>query len=418
MKKFLKVLWKMCRSNLVLKIVAVLFAVVLWSYVLSQTNPVRVKDVEDVLVAGENMASLVAKDLAISGDLTEILSSVDIRVSISQNDLKNLNNKNARAYVDFSTISGPGTYPLDIKVDLPYGQLIEVNPSKVTLKVDKNKTRPIPVNVITEGSVPAGYYAYDPAISPGIINIQGAMTYVQKVVSARCIVNLDGLTEGYSKSSEVELLDADGNVVDPAPFSGQLPSVIVNLSVLPVKEVDVDVLGSIVGQNSLAPGYEITNTSCNPSKVRIVGEKPLLEGISSIELFPFSVAGSNTDVITLVSFAPPEGVTVLGADKAEVTVNIREKTGQKTYKNVAIKTKNLSSGLAASISPSSVDVTVLAGESLMSKLLRSKIVPYVDLDGLTEGTYSLKIYFELPAGLAPENFTPSALTVNVAIRRR
>lgn len=418
MKKFFKTFWKMCRGNLVLKIVAVLFAIILWSYVLSQTNPTRVKEVEDVPVAGENMTSLVANDLAISGDLTEILSSVDIRVSISQNDLKNLNNKNVKAYIDFSTISGPGTYPLDIKVNLPYGQLLEVNPSKVTLKVDKNKTRPIPVNVITEGSVPAGYYAFDPIISPGIINIQGAMTYVQQVVSARCTVNLNGLTKGYSKSSEVELLDADGNVVDPAPFSGQLPSVIVNLSVLPVKEVDVDVEGSIVGKGSLAPGYEITNTSCNPSKVRIVGEGSLLDGISSVQLFPFSVAGSNTDVIMPASFAPPEGVTVLDVEKAEVTVNIREKTEQKTYKSVAIKTRNLSPGLAASISPSSVDVTVLAGESLMSKLLRSNIVPYVDLDGLTEGTYSLKIYFELPAGFAPENFTPSALTVNVALRRK
>lgn len=418
MKKFLKAFWKMCRGNLVLKIVAVLFAVILWSYVLSQTNPTRVKDVEDVPVTGENMASLVAKELAISGDLAEILSSVDIRVSISQNDLNNINNKNIKAYVDFSAISGAGTYPLEIKVDLPYGQLISVNPRNITLKVDKNKARPIPVNVITQGSVPVGYYADAPTISPDIINIQGPMTDVQKVLSARCIVNLNGLTEGYSRSCEVELLDAEGNIVDPAPFSGALPSVIVNLSVLPVKEVDVDVLGSIVGQDSVAPGYEITNTSCNPSKVRIAGEKALLDGIDFVQLFPFSVAGSNTDVITLASFAPPEGIKVLGVDKAEVTVNIREKTQLKTYKGVAIKTKNLSSGMAASISPSSVDVTVMAGVSKMSKLLRSDIIPYIDLDGLKEGTYSLNVYFELPEGFAPENFTPSVLSVNVTIRKK
>ncbi len=417
MKKFLKAFWKIFRSNLVLKIVAVLFAVILWSYVLSVVNPPRERVISDVQIT-LNTESLMAKNLAISTDLSDIPKTVNIRVKVNQNDVKNLSNQNVQAYIDLSGINEAGTYIRDIKPSTTYGQALKVSPSQVTLHVDKNVTRQVPVKYNPVGSVEAGYYADTPSITD-IINIQGAMTDVQKVVSARCTVDLNGLTQGFSKSYEVELLDAGGSVVDPGLFPGLLPSVIVNLSVLPVKTVDVDVAGSIIGQDSLAPGYEIIETKCSPEKVRIVGEKSLLDGIDSIKLLPFSVAGSKTDVIMTPPFAPPEGIRVLDVEKAEVGVYIREKTDQKTYKSVAIKTRNLSPGLVvSSIDPSSVDVTVLAGVTELSKLLRADIAPFVDLDGLTEGTYNLKVYFVLPDGFAAENFTPSAVSVNVTIKKR
>lgn len=407
----------MFRSNLALKIVAILFAVILWSYVLSMVNPLRLKEIKDVSVALD-MQTLKAGNLAISRDLSDIPDTVSIRVKVKQSEQKFLNNQTAKAYVDLSNISHPGIYHLTISANPGYGELIDVNPAEITLYVDQYVTRQVPVNVVKQGSVPAGYYADEPVINPGVINISGAKTDVQKVVNARCTVNLDGLKEGYSKSFEVELLDAAGNVVDPSLFSETLPTVIVNLNVLPVKEVEVDVEGSIIGQESLAAGYEIIGITCNPSKVRIVGEKSLLDGIDSIKLIPFTVAGSNTDIVTFPTFAMPEGIRILGADKAEVTVSIREITDQKPFKGVPVKIKNLSAGYEAVLDTSSVDVTVLAGISKLSKLLRSDIVPYVDLDGLTEGTYSLNIQFELPDGFVSENFSPSVLTVNVTIRRK
>ena len=39
MKKFFNALWGIFRNNLLLKVMAILFAVILWSYVLSETKP-------------------------------------------------------------------------------------------------------------------------------------------------------------------------------------------------------------------------------------------------------------------------------------------------------------------------------------------------------------------------------------------
>jgi YbbR domain-containing protein len=64
-----------------------------------------------------------------------------------------------------------------------------------------------------------------------------------------------------------------------------------------------------------------------------------------------------------------------------------------------------------------VDVTVLAGVSAMSTLRASDVVPYIDLNGMGEGTYTLNILFELPDGFASENFAPSVTTITVTISR-
>jgi YbbR domain-containing protein len=199
-KKFLKALWKLFRSNLALKIVAVLFAIILWSYVLSNVNPLRDREIQNVPLtySTENLNS----GLAISKDLSNKPATVNIRVEVRQNDLKNLNNQNAQAYIDLSGINSPGSYIRNINAGTKYGDVVEVSPSQVSLRVDYNITRQVPVKVDATGSVPAGYYAYVPEITPNIISISGAETDVQKVVSARCTVNLNGLTEGFSKSSK------------------------------------------------------------------------------------------------------------------------------------------------------------------------------------------------------------------------
>jgi YbbR domain-containing protein len=54
----------------------------------------------------------------------------------------------------------------------------------------------------------------------------------------------------------------------------------------------------------------------------------------------------------------------------------------------------------------------------MSKLLRSQIVPYVDLDGLVPGTHYVQVKFELPDGFVEENIRSATASVKVTIRTK
>ena len=418
MKKALSFVWKILKSNLSLKIMALIFAVILWSYVLYATNPVRERVLQDITVRYLHAEDLKAKNLAIVGGLSDVLGSVDIRVKVNQRDLSLFSAQGAQANVDLSEIKGTGKYALKVKATLAYGQVLDVSPSEVTLTVDRLITKQVPVTVKTMGDVPAGYYAVPPEISPNFVNITGAQADVEKVVSALCSIDLNGLTAGYSKSVDVSLLDKNDNAVPSNLFSGDFPSVMVKLSVLSVKTVAVDAQGSIIGQDSVAPGYEITGISCNPATVRIIGEKSAIDAVSSIPLMPYSVSGLSSDIVVPLDYSPPEGVTVLADEKAEVTINIREIMKKRSFTDIPVRYKNLSAGLTVSLDISAVNVTVTAGESRLSKISKNDIVPYIDLDGLAAGIYTIIVQFEVPPGFTAENFSSSASAITVTIKKK
>ena len=65
MKKALKFIWSLLRGHLMLKIMALVFAVILWSYVLTDINPARTRVIEDVRIKYEILAEMIGKGLYI-----------------------------------------------------------------------------------------------------------------------------------------------------------------------------------------------------------------------------------------------------------------------------------------------------------------------------------------------------------------
>lgn len=415
MKKAFEFVWRLLRGNLLLKIVSLLFAVILWSYVLTQTNPTREQSFADIPLRYANQEVLSAQNLAISGNLSDVLDLVDVRIEVSQNDIKRLSRAGVDAYVDLSVINGPGEYKLTVQAKPNVGQAVEIGPSVVELTVYPFKTRRVPVNFNMTGEVASGYYAMKPEITPDVVTVSGASVDVDRVASAVCDIDLTGLTEGYNKSVPVRLLDSEGNELDGALFSGGESSVIVKLQVLATKVVPVDVSSAIMGQNELATGYEIVGITSTPESVMIAGEPSVIRGISSISLTPYMVSGASSSVAVMLDYQLPDGVSVLAEGKAQVYVDIRAITDTRHYENVAIETRNLANGLTAHLDAARTDVTVMAGIPQLSRLRRSDIVPYVDLEGKGRGKYTVPVQFELPDGFTAENFSSGVATVVVTI---
>ncbi len=417
MKKALDFIWGLFKNNLVLKIAALLFAVVLWSYVLADTDPPREKVLSSVPV-NTITEQLEAKGLAVSKSLSDLPDAANVRVDVKQSYVKQLTNAAVSLKVDLSQISSPGEYELPI---IPTSnnancQVLEVIPAKVKLVIDYKVPKSIPVELQVMGSVADGYWASEPmALPTGTVEISGAAIDVDKASRAVCYIDVSGLKEWNTKSMDVTILDSDGNPLAPELY-GSLPSVIVDMDILPKKTVPVDAVGSITGQDSIASGYEITDIECDPATVEIVGSAEDLANVSSIPLVPYPVSNASSDVTVPLDYAPPTGVTVLAEGKAQVTVTIREKTSTETYNSMNIEIRNLGGGLNAKLEQTKVDVTVLAGISKMSRLRAADVVPYVDLNGLGIGTHTVDIKFEIPEGFVPENFSASA-TVTVTITR-
>jgi YbbR domain-containing protein len=417
MKRFLKALWRMLKSNWLLKIMSVFFALILWSYVLAENDPLRTREVEDVPVRYSNSEELSAKDLAILGGFSDVLSSVTVKVEAKQSELKYLNSKNVFAYADLSTINGTGEHVLDITATSTFGKVLTVTPSQITVSIDDLVTRMVPVIVETTGNVADGYYAMEPAVSAEVINISGARADVEKVVKAVCHINLNGLTSGFKESIETELLDSAGNTINNSLFTGNIPSVIVSLDVPAKKTVPINTSDLLLGQDELSSGYELAGITVEPQSVDILGEKSVLDNISTISLKPVSVSGAGSDIVTLLDYDLPDGVSLLTEGQAQVYISIKEITDVKTFENVTINIENAPKGLDASLDISSIDVSVIAGINKLKLLFKQDVIAYVDLSGLTAGDYVIPITFVLPEGFSEENVSSTIKQVTVTLSK-
>ncbi len=64
-----------------------------------------------------------------------------------------------------------------------------------------------------------------------------------------------------------------------------------------------------------------------------------------------------------------------------------------------------------------MDVTVIAGTNQIALLFKEDIVPYVDLDGLDIGTYTIIVKFDMPEGFLDENVSSATKQVTVTISK-
>ena len=67
-------------KNMALKVIAFVFAMLLWGYVLTDQKPMREKEVPNVATSFDGEAELIAQGYCVRGDRSEILQDVSVKV--------------------------------------------------------------------------------------------------------------------------------------------------------------------------------------------------------------------------------------------------------------------------------------------------------------------------------------------------
>ena len=113
----------------------------------------------------------------------------------------------------------------------------------------------------------------------------------------------------------------------------------------------------------------------------------------------------------------PQGVAACNPSQVDATVHISMILENKTYNAVDVSVKNLGSGLSYALVPQSIGVTVTGSQEALAAITASKIKPFVDLTGLTEGTHTVTVQFENAPDLNAA-MSPSTATVQVKLAKK
>ena len=377
-------------KNLALKIVSLIFAMLLWGYVLMSENPQRTKTLTNVPISVEGGADLIARKLVLSGD--KDYGSVTVRVSTQLTSYSDLTADDITASINLSNITATGEHEVIITARSAIGTTVSVSPDHIKVNVDNLVSRSIPVEIDLEGELDEGYWAGDVIYSRNMIDIEGPLEYVSRIDSAKGVLNIDSATSSINKSVLLTLYDNEGNELDADLFYSKLPSVTARMEVLPI-----DVESAIQGKDNIPKNYELVGYGVNGTgKVRIVGEQDVLDAIDSIGIDFIDVSGVTESIVQDAALVIPEGVRLLDDDTVSLYINIREKTDEAMFNSVPINVEHLGRKLNAQLNVEAVDVYLHGRVSLLNQIDRSDIELYIDLSGLEAGVHQVPVEIRLP----------------------
>lgn len=426
-KRFLAAVKGFFTTNLAVKIVALLFAVLLWGYVLTDQNPYRTKTISNVNTSFEGEAELLAQGLCVRGDRSEILGNVTVQVRTQIVNYSALGSGQVNATISLRNISEARVYELPVTASIMsgYGVVETVTPSVATVEIDSLVIKSIPVSTKYVGTLPEGYWADMNASSVTTrVEVQGPKKDMDRVKRAECVVDWTGCTSMIYSTFDIILYDEDDNVISSDIVVGTLPSSTVRIPIYPMKEVPIDVMGSLIGADNLAANHELFSATATPGAVHLIGEQSILDGIDSILVDPINISGKNDIEIFEAKLILPEGVRLLEDTSAvSVSVDIRESMAEQVFEQVPVEVIGLGEGLTAQLGIASVDLRVSGRTSLVSILKRSDVKVQVDVTNLAAGEYDLSLFAlvrdeESTVELTTELTSAGTLldTIHVAIR--
>jgi YbbR domain-containing protein len=381
-------------KNMALKVIAFVFAMLLWGYVLTDQKPMREKDVINVATSFDGEGELIAQGYCVRGDRSEILQDVNVKVRTQITNYAYVTPSTIVASISLRNISEAREYDLPIQatVTSALGVVQSISPATVSVEIDTLVTKTVPISTTFSGELPDGYWAdMDALTTTSRLDITGPKTDISTITHGECVVDLNDRTSTIYSTFDVKLYDKNNNLVSSDIIIGTLPTSTVRLPIYPMKHVPIDVESSLVGADNLAANHEIIKAVATPATVRLVGDQATLDKIDKISLEPIAVNGLDTTMTVSGVMIVPENVRMLDEETVSILLEVREMVISQTFEQLEIQVHGRLGRANVSLSIPAADLTIEGRYSLVSMLSRSDVQLFVDVTGLTPGVYKLPI---------------------------
>ncbi len=398
----------MLKNNLALKVISVLFAIILWAYVVSEQNPISTKMLRGIDVSIQGITALAANNLTI---INEEDYTVDVRISGRRNDIINIKPSDVRAVVKVEHINAKGTVSLPVSISgLPENvEIMNTEPSSIELEIDNVVEVQVPVELRVSGSPKRGYIMGQHSIEPDEIRVRGPESLVTKIKLAVAEINIDGSADVVIRTVPIQLLDGENNQISEG-VEMKKEFVTVRQDILFTK--DVNITPNI--KESINDDYLVSSITVTPRTLKIAGRRNVLNDITEILTEPINLDWITQDTVIDVGLIIPSRVTLLDEiNRVKITVKVEEKQQQHTITVNTININNIEEGYVSEIPPTPVVVTFNGLVSKVKGITEDEISVYVDGAGLEPGIHRLPINAQLPEGLELIDFNPKEVDVTI-----
>ena len=310
LKKILRALKIFVTKNVGYKILAVVFAIILWLVVVNIQNPESTKLITNIPVQVINESSIL------DGDHVYTIRSGDtatISIAGTRSVLSSLDADDFEAVADLSELSITNAAPVTVslKSDMSrYENQINITQRTTSMIIDIESvvTRDFEVNINYKGDKPEDFAPDEIVISPETVSVNAPESKIDSVVSVGVNIKYSNIEDGKILDAKPHIYGPDGSVIKDEFITCSTETVNVGFKTYKTKNVDV----RITPFGSPASGYEVKEVTYSPESIEIKADDTTLANISEIELPSrlLNVTDASNDITADIQLADylPEGV--------------------------------------------------------------------------------------------------------------
>lgn len=395
---------KLLINNWVLKLFALLAAVVMWLVVVNDNDPhipypinnVPVEIINDQVFAENDMVYWVTEGM-----------TVNIRVNVPQTVVKQLKASDFKLTAD-CTNWHPGfpTIPIEVEVvnNKSYYQYSDIilSSSFVKIHAEDLQSKMMDVEIQTIGEPAEGYTLGALTCSPEQVEVKAPESVMKLLKKVVAYVKIKDAMGDVQEVSELVLFDGNNEAIVPEEAKVTLgeTEATVSAEILKTKTIPV-VVTNVTGQP--ASGFRFTEANCSISSVTIAGTKSAISGVTGVILdapqLNVEGAAENVYVALNVEDFLPETVRLVDLDTSVAQIElVVEQLGEKRFlipvRNVVIQ--NQAEHMEYEFTADTIAVTAVGLTEDLEILGEAQLALFVDADGLEPGEQEVTVNVMLP----------------------
>ena len=415
---------KSLTNNTGLKLLAFIFAFMLWLLVVNIDDPVDTKTFDDIPVSIE-YTEVVTQDQR-SYQVLDGTDTVSVTVSATRSVLEKISAENIVATADMRELYLESQIPIEITIPGYEFETATASPRNVQVKIEQNKSDTFPITVTTTGTVRDGYVLGNVQADPERVTVNGPESVIDQISKVVAEVNVSGLSSDSSIDAVLTYYDEDNNEISAEQLANNLGTtgVKVNVTLYHTARIPVTVDTSEV---TAADGYSISEVTWTPEEIQLAGEEEVLDALEEIRIpadaIDITSISQRTEKTVDITPYLPEGTRLVDENGNNILVTARvAREGTKSFDIPvgSITVNNLDDALTVSGYGSGDDLEVHIGgpQEQLNSLELSDLAVSIDLKNCTEaGEYEVPVTITLPSDV-PDCTVETSVTVKVTLEKR
>lgn len=398
-------IWTTMKSNLPQKIISIVFAIILWTYVAGDQNPNIVRTIRNIPVETQNESVLKSKNLIrMNTDIQE----VSVKIEGRRNDVAAFKPYDIKVVADIGSINASGKHQIPVKViNVPSNiDIIDISPPYIEVELEDIVNNQLPVELKLEGQPAENHKVLEAEIVPNEIIVTGPRSLVSKVHTA--VVQMDVTDARYDITRSLPIIlydERERQISDDLDLSADFVRVYQKIRAVKTVPVKVNTSGK------LPDGLEIVSILAKPDNVTIAGSDDDISKVTAIETEPIDLSKIQATSTVKAQLISLDGIEVIEGEPVMVDITVKEQDVQGEVAVTDLVIENLAEDLEVGDKPRSMTLSVKGPYSLIKNLKPSDIKVVVNAKGMSRGRHDVTPTIVLPKGIELIKVEPQPVSV-------